>query len=624
MPTPSWHERVFRALLRIFPADFRGDFGDDMTADFRDQRDEAASTGRRASMLRIWLRTLLDVLRRAPAEHADVLLRDAKYARRVLRRRPAFAAVAVLTIAAGVGLNAAVFSVVNGVLLRSLPVKDADRLVRLYERGPAPDLELEPVASANFLDWAAQTRTLDALALVGASTITLLGTGDPEQILAMRVSSDFFKIFPTTPVLGRLFIDADALVPVAGASGSAAPRAMLVGHELWQRRLGGRLDVIGTTVRVFRNGRDETVEIIGVLERGFAGHDIPQEGRAEAWMLDVPEPLGRRARMSSALGRLAPGVPLESARAEFDVIASQLAAAYPKALGGRGVRLVPLLDSIVGDVRHQLWFLFGAAFSVLLIGCANLVNLLLAHESSRRLDLATRVALGASPMRLLRQTVTLSTVIAAPGGAAGLVMAYLVVPALVAAAPPRIPRLDEVALDASVVAFTIAVSLLVGIGCGLAAYLSLGRLTGPARLAGADAGSSGGRVRHAVAVAQIAIALMLVVAAGLMVRTFRAVSALELGFDPSQVLAVGLSPNSKWDDRKNELESAIVERVAALPGVVAAGIGSRPPRGRRHRNLVGAAGPETGRPLHERRSSHAWLPRSAWRASGRRPFLQQR
>ena len=233
-----------------------------------------------------------------------------------------------------------------------------------------------------------------------------------------------------------------------------------------------------------------------------------------------------------------------------DVIASQLAAAYPKAPGDRGVRLVPLLDSIVGDVRHQLWFLFGAAFSVLLIGCANLVNLLLAHESSRRLDLATRVALGASPMRLLRQTVTLSTMIAASGGAAGLVMAYLVVPALVAAAPPRIPRLDEVALDASVVAFTIAVSLLVGIGCGLAAYLSLGRLTGPARLAGADAGSSGGRVRHAVAVAQIAIALMLVVAAGLMVRTFRAVSALELGFDPSQVLAVGLSPNSKWDDRK--------------------------------------------------------------------------
>ena len=393
MPTPSWHERVFRALLRIFPADFRGDFGDDMTADFRDQRDEAARTGRRASMLRIWLRALLDVLRRAPAEHADVLLRDAKYARRVLRRRPAFAAVAVLTIAAGVGLNAAVFSVVNGVLLRSLPVKDADRLVRLYERGPAPDLELEPVASANFLDWAAQTRTLDALALVGASTITLLGTGDPEQILAMRVSSDFFTIFPTTPVLGRLFIDADALVPVAGASGSAAPRTMLVGHELWQRRLGGRLDVIGTTVRVFRNGRDETVKIIGVLERGFAGHDIPQEGRAEAWMLDVPEPLGRRARMSSALGRLAPGVPLESARAEFDVIASQLAAAYPKALGGRGVRLVPLLDSIVGDVRHQLWFLFGAAFSVLLIGCANLVNLL----ARARIEPAARISPRESP-----------------------------------------------------------------------------------------------------------------------------------------------------------------------------------------------------------------------------------
>ena len=185
------------------------------------------------------------------------------------------------------------------------------------------------------------------------------------------------------------------------------------------------------------------------------------------------------------------------ARAEFDVIASQLAAAYPKALGDRGVRLVPLLDSIVGDLRHQLWYLFGAAFSVLLIGCANLVNLLLAHESSRRLNLATRVALGASPMRLLRQTVTLSTVIAASGGAAGLVMAYLVVPALVAAAPPRIPRLDEVALDTSVVAFTrMVVSLLVGIGCGLAAYLSLGRLTGPARLASAPtlaaaAGASG-------------------------------------------------------------------------------------------------------------------------------------
>ena len=277
------------------------------------------------------------------------------------------------------------------------------------------------------------------------------------------------------------------------------------------------------------------------------------------------------------MGRLAPGVSVETAQAELEVLAAQLAAAYPDANANHGARVVPLLETIVSDVRAQLWFLFGAASCVLLIGCANLVNLLLAHESGRREDLATRLALGASRGRLLRQTMTQGVVVALLGCAAGVLIASLVVPAIVAAAPARIPRLDEVSIDFRVIVFATVVSLVIGIGCGIVAHLSVGRFDqrGGGRLAGADAASSGRRFRQGIAVAEIAIALMLVIAAGLMVRTFRAVGALKLGFDPTRVIAVGLTPDLA-STKKNEFESELVARVRALPGVVAAGIGSRP------------------------------------------------
>ena len=579
MRPSSRPERWFRALLGLFPAEFRGDFGDEMAADFRDQRDAAASTGRRTRVARVWLRTVADFARRAPLEHLDVLGRDVGFAIRVLRRRPALAVTAIFTVAVAVGLNASVFSVVNAVLLRSLPIEDSDQLVRIFEVSPAPDSELQGASSANFVDWAARTRTLDAMTLVGGDDLTLLGSGDPERILAMEVSDGFFKVFPTQPRAGRLFTADEAQQPARTASGRRAQaRSILLSHDLWLRRFGGRSDVIGTTVRVQRFGPDETLEVIGVLEPDFAGRDLLPWGRAEAWLVGAPDVGQRRARYLNAFGRLAPGASLHSAQAEFDVIAGQLGAAYPKENGGYGVRLAPLLDTIVKDVRRQLWFLFGAAFCVLLIGCANLANLLIAHESTYRPDLATRLALGASRARLLRQSVTQSVTLAVLGGGVGLLMAILTVPTLVAAAPPGIPRLDEVHTDVGVVAFTIVVSLLAGVGCGLTAHFSLGRLERQtsSRLYGADRRSGGRRLRRIIAVAEIAIALVLAVAAGLMVQTFRAVAALPLGYDPARVIAVGLAPGESWNRRKNELEAGILDRVAALPGVRSAGIGTRP------------------------------------------------
>jgi putative ABC transport system permease protein len=293
----------------------------------------------------------------------------------------------------------------------------------------------------------------------------------------------------------------------------------------------------------------------------------------------VLEPVGRRARYLSAFGRLAPGVSLQQAQAELDVIAGQLASAYPRANKGWRIRSVGLLDSMTEGIRIQLWFLFGAAGCVLLIACANVANLLLAHAVGRRHELATRVALGASRAHLVRQAVTEGLLLAAAGGAAGLALAFWLLPLIVRLAPAAIPRLSEVAVDGRALGFTAATSLLVGLGCGLAGWLRPDHATarGVLRSAGPAAGQ-GRRLRQALTVSEIAVALMLVVATGLLVRTLRTVGGLELGFDPSNVISIGLTPDIRQyaGPAKVQFESDLITRVRSLPGVVAAGIGSRP------------------------------------------------
>jgi putative ABC transport system permease protein len=346
---------------------------------------------------------------------------------------------------------------------------------------------------------------------------------------------------------------------------------IILSHGQWQRQFHADPGVIGSTVR-FGGG---AVEIIGVMGPEFAFTEMGWSGGAVAWLPEMPNPAQRRARYRHVVGRLAPGVSVQEAQAEFDVIATRLAAEYPRANADRGVLVSKLLDVTVADARQLLWLLLGAAACVLLIGSANVANLLLAHASGRRLELATRIAVGASRAHLVRQTLTEGVVLGCGAGACGVLLAYLAIPSLVQLAPPEIPRLQEIAVNGRVFAFSFVLSVIVGAGCGLAACLSLSDLTSARvlRAGGADAAHSGRWFRQVLTVAEIALALMLVVATGLLVRTMRAVGALELGFDPTNVISVGLTYDGP---EPGKFDTEFLRRVRTIPGLVAAGIGTRP------------------------------------------------
>jgi putative ABC transport system permease protein len=579
MAPGSWHDRLFARLLRLFPAEFRGDFGQAMADDFHDQREDAARTGGRRSLLRVWLLTIGGFLRGAPREHLDILRRDAGYALRLLRRRPGLAAATLLTLTIGIGLNSAVFSVVRSVLLRQLPQPDSQRVVRLYEVTPPPQIATANVSSANFLDWQRRARTVDAMASIGTWEYTVAARSDPEQITCARVTSAFFTIFQTQPIAGRLFVAADfesVAYPTVSASRrmqDPEPTVAILSRALWERQFQGDRNVIGTNLSLERS----SVEIVGVVDPAFAP---PAWNDVDCWLPRAADPDQRRARFSGATyARLATGIDLESAKAELRVIGAQLAVAYPKANSGYSARVTPLLKAETAHVETQLLFLLAAVACVLVIACANVVNLLLTHAAGRRQDLATRTALGATRAHLARQAVTEGLVLGVAGGSAGLLLAWLTLPALVALAPAAIPRLDEVRIDSGVLLFTAAVSILVGVACGLASSLSVdASSTTSLRAIGAARSGRTARFRQLLTVAEIALALMLVVAAGLLVRTMRSLGALELGFNPDKVIAVGLSPDfEKYKGPAKALfEAELIARVRSISGVVAAGIGSRP------------------------------------------------
>lgn len=581
MSDAPWQERLFRAMLRLFPAEFRGDFGDQMSADFQDHRHDARG---RVASFRLWLHTAFGLLRQAPREHLDILARDAGYAIRVLRRRPGYALTALLTVAVGIALNAAVFTVVHGVLLQPIALPESERLVRLYEVTPPPDRRTVQVSPANFVDWQAQVTTLDAMATIRPSGFSVVTGHDPEEIVAARISEAFFTMLRPGLALGRLFTPAeyDAMAPRPEGGGPAQrqePTVAILSYKLWQRQFNGRPDVLGMLMPLggFLAGR--SVEIVGVLAPGF---ELPGWSNVDCWMPDAMEPDMRRARYIAAYGRLAPGTDLETAQAELETIASRLSAAYPDANAGYRVKVIPLIESLTTHVSTRLWFLLAAAGCVLLIVCANLANLILAHVSGRRRELVIRSAIGATRMHLIRQSLTEGLVIAWAGGALGLLLAVWALPSLLAIAPPDVPRLAEIRLGGAVVLFTAAAATLVGIACGLAPAFFVDHVhPGRASTIGVRGGATAGRrVRQGLIVAEVALALMLVIAAGLLVQTLRAIGGLELGFEPRNVLAVGIGAQDMRKYRsmaaKAQFESELVTRVRELPGVAAAGIGSRP------------------------------------------------
>jgi len=509
---------------------------------------------------------------------------DIRFALRSLFARRAFSATIIATLALGIGANTAIFSVVNAALLRPLPFRDADRLVLIWSEKPASGYPQMPLSLPNVLDVRTRARSFEDVAVWTSFNDTRFSlTGacaapagcEPEKVQYAIVSSNLFSVLGTRPALGQGFIAAD--------DARESVRGVVVSQRLWDRRFTARRTVDGATITL----DGVTHRVIGVLPASFAFVNAPRE--PDVWLPLGLDPFRDRvyARGASGLGvvaKLRAGVPPTVAQNELNVIAADLAREYPTFNRGWSLHVVGLRDQAVGGVRDALLILLGAVALVLLIGCANVANLLLARASSRDQEMATRAALGASRGRLIAQMMTESVLLSIAGGTAGvLVAAWLVeLPAAVPLGAPSVfvpysARPADVTLDGTVLAFTLALSIVTGLIFGLAPAVRASRPSLYRALSARGPGSGDpGRVRtrQMLVVAEVAVSLTLLIGAGLLLRSFVALRANDPGFRPDHVLAVDLDlPATRYGDptRKAQFFDAVLERVAALPSVVSAG-----------------------------------------------------
>ncbi|HZE56228.1 MAG TPA: ABC transporter permease [Chthoniobacterales bacterium] len=493
----------------------------------------------------------------------DTLFQDLRYGFRSLRKKPGFTATAVIALALGIGANTAIFSVINAVLLRSLAYRDPGSIVMVWERSLRGGRAQNSVSPANFLDWKKQCSSFAEIAASWDTRLNLTSGGEPEEIQIQKVSADFFPVLGVQPELGRAFVRAEET--------PGTEPVVILGHDLWQRRFAGNRAIIGQTVTM--SGRNCTV--IGVMPAGFYFLNI----QIKAWLplqLDPTTEWRKSGRFLRSMARLKPGVTLQQAQAELDGIGKQLEIAYPDYNKGWGVNLVPMHEQIVGDIRPVLLVLLAAVAFVLLIACANVANLLLSRAASRRKELALRAALGADRMRLIRQMLTESMVLAMMGGVLGVLLAYWGIQLLVAFAPDNIPRLHEITIDPRVLAFTFGISLLTGLVFGLVPALQSSRPDlNDALKEGARGSSSGNRVvRNLFVVVEMALALVLLIGAGLMLRSFSQLHQVKTGFETENVLTMRVQlPNAKYGQPQQRADffKRAEERLAALPGVKSVG-----------------------------------------------------
>ena len=491
---------------------------------------------------------------------------DIVYALRTLIRKPLFAAVAVLTLALGIGANTAIFTVVNAVLLRPLPYPDPQQLMMIWTYNPRQGFDKDVATFPNFDDWRKASRTFEHISGYAGPSYSLTGLGDPAQIHGAAVTHEFFDTMGVGPVQGRAFTAADG--------GAGAGRVAVISHAFWRNRMGADRNATGRTITL--NGASH--QVIGVMPESFAH---PQD--TEVWTPMTPTgPYGqlftqRGAFWLTVIGRLKPGVTQATAQSEMDAIASALEKQYP-ANAGLGVRLVPLHADIVGDVRRPLLILLGAVCFVLLIACANVANLLLTRSSARSRELAIRAALGAGRARLLRQMLTESLVLALIGGAAGLLLAAWGLDVLQSLAPPGLPRLSDIRIDVRVLGYALGAAVATGLLFGTApAFHAAGtRASGQLKEGGrgGSEGIRGRRLRSVLAIAELAVALVLLIGAGLLARSIVALNRVDPGFASGNVLALQVSlPQIKYAEpaRTIAFHQQLNERLAALPGVEATG-----------------------------------------------------
>jgi putative ABC transport system permease protein len=501
------------------------------------------------------------------------MLRDLRYGIKSLLKRPGFTAIAVITLALGIGANTAIFSVVNGVLWRPLPYPAPQQLVMTWENHQARGgPEREWLSPSDFDDWRDQNTVFTHLSALNDWGPTLTGREDPEPLTGAAVSHDMFTLLGVEPSMGRTFR------PEEDQSG--APNVVLLSHELWQRRFGSDQEIVGKSISL----NEDNYTVIGVMPAGFK---FPIIGNAELWRTLKPTASAtcqRGCLVWRAIGRLKPEASIEQARSELSMIARRLAAQYPESNGKVGATLVPLHEQLVGNMQRPLLVLLGAVVFVLLIACANVANLMLARGATREREMAIRAALGASRGQVIRQLLTESMLVALAGSAGGLLLAFWLLRFFISVSPPGAPRFDQIGIDMPVLGFTFVMAMLTGLVFGLAPALHVSRpdlnysLKDAAK--GGPSGASGGGLRRVLVVAEMALALILLIGGGLMMKSFLQLQRVDPGFNPDHVLTLRLFLNPTHYPQPQQVltfYTQLLDRLQTLPGVQAvAGISTLP------------------------------------------------
>ena len=505
------------------------------------------------------------------------LIQDLRYGMRMLLKRRGFTAIAILTLALGIGANTAIFSVINAVLLSPLPFEQPERLVRLGGRDLRKQEELPSTFSVpDFYDWRARNTVFEEIAAVDGSSPSLTGAGEPERMRGAKVSPNFFSVLKVNPAAGRAFL--------AEEERRGNHYVVVLSHALWQRRFGGDPSIINKQIEL----SGEKFTVVGIMPGDFqmprfTGEDF---GEPELWTPFAPNlkdwPRSGRS-VDAAIGRLKPGVTMEQAQAELDSIGQQLQQQYPKSNVSAGVKVVSLYEQMVSAARPALFVFVAAVGLVLLIACANVANLLLARSATRGKEIAIRTALGARRGRIVRQLLTESVLLAIMGGALGLLLAMWATDLLLTLNEETIPRFEQAGLNGRVLLFTILISTLTGLFFGLAPALHASNpdLNETLKDGGrTSAGAGRGRVRSLLVVSEIALSLVLLIGAGLLIKSFVRLQSVDPGFDPQNVFTMTVYLNgTKYpqDEQHPVFFDQVAERARALPGVEHVGLVSNLP-----------------------------------------------
>jgi putative ABC transport system permease protein len=488
--------------------------------------------------------------------------RDIREAARFLAANPGFALVVVLTLGLAIGINSTIFSVLNGVLLQPLAYAQPDRLVTVWESNVAQGLDRSQVSGATYLDWRQRTKAFERIGIYRYRGFTLARGGEVERVSSVDVSPALLRLLGVAPALGRAFTDEEER-PENG-------RPLLISHGSWMRRFGGDPGVIGTTLRL----DDASHVVVGVMPEGF--QFPPADREVEMWSpltLDLTSLASRPHRMYDAIGRLAPGATLDGAAQDMAAVAASIARENPDSQAGWGVTLVPAREQVVGRIGETLWILFAAVVLVLVIACANIANLLLARSARASRDFAVRAAFGASGWALLRRSLAESALLTVAGGTLGLLIAWWGIHALRPLIPATVPRGANVGLDTTVIAFTAAATIAAGLIFGL---VPAWRAMRPSLMEIFQAGGRGAtssratrRLSDVIVVAEVALALVLIVSAGLLIRSFVAVSSVDPGYRTSGIVAAHIVLPARYEGpvRKRQFFHDLLARVSKLPGV---------------------------------------------------------